>query len=337
MNIYILNTLAIGQDTSLLLLKQLDIRGIIGLSERQPGDAISDYLYQKEFCKKTGVDFVEASSYTLSDERDKAKLLSLDIDVLIITGWQRLLPDWLIQHCKLCIIGSHGSPFGITQGRGRSPQNWALILGAKEFYISIFKIDKHIDSGDIIDTQKFPLTLFDDIRTSYYKVSWLTAHMIAENIKNGNIARGQFTLQKETHASYFPQRLPEDGQIDWHRSSIDIYNFIRALTKPYPGAFSKCGQSVLKIWKAIPFEVKEAGSAEPGEIVKIFNKGELLIKTGDGFILASEYEAKDNAVLTEGLILESLPFKENMERIIRRHRTKYPELRISDEILKLAT
>ena len=81
-------------------------------------------------------------------------------------------------------MGAHGSPLGITKGRGRSPQNWALILGLSTFYISIFKIDPGIDSGQIIETRSFTYSDFDDIKTSYYKVCLLTADMIINNLKS---------------------------------------------------------------------------------------------------------------------------------------------------------
>ena len=115
---------------------------------------------------------------------DKNKLLNTNIDILIVAGWQRLIPEWLIQHCKICVIGSHGSPLGITKGRGRSPQNWALIMGMESFEISIFQIDKGIDSGRIFNTKSFKYSAFDDIKTSYYKVCMLISQMLIELIKS---------------------------------------------------------------------------------------------------------------------------------------------------------
>ena len=179
MNIYILNTVGIGLDIIDLVSKHVKILGIIGLSKRAPTDAISDYVYQYEFCDEHDFDFIEMESYELKSEQDKLKLISLDIDVLIVAGWQRLVPSWLISHCSICVIGSHGSPLGITKGRGRSPQNWALLLGLESFYISIFEVDAGIDSGRIIDTRKFVYSEFDDIKTSYYKAMMASISMSA--------------------------------------------------------------------------------------------------------------------------------------------------------------
>lgn len=335
MKVYILNTLSIGQDTIDFLSKSISISGIIGLSKRDATDTISDYSYQKEFCDPRNIPFIEVTDYSLKNEKDISALSKLDIDILIVTGWQRLVPEWMIKQCKVCVIGSHGSPFGITGGRGRSPQNWALILGSKEFFISIFKIDAGIDSGAVIDTKKFELSSFDTIKTSYYKVSMLTAQMIAEAINSDRITGNKFKAQDDEEAYYLPQRKPEDGEIDWNRKSTEVYDFIRALTKPYPGAYTKVNDKKVVIWSGIPFSVsEEKNNAEPGTIVKIYNKNDLLIKTKDSYFLAEDYTSE--IILRAGEKFISADFKDQMSKIIERHESKYPDLKIAPEILKAA-
>lgn len=338
METYVLNTLEIGIDSTNILKKHLDIRGVIGLSERNTTDRISGYRYLKQYCQENDLEFIEVQSYSLSNQSDKEKLLNLNIDILIVSGWQRLIPSWLIEHCKICVIGSHGSVHGITSGRGRSPQNWALLLGKKEFYISIFKIDEGIDSGSIIDTKRFILSELDDIKTSYYKVSWLTSEMIIDNIKNGRIFSDN-VVKQGGEARYLPQRLPEDGEIDWSRTSNEIYDFIRALTKPYPGAFSFVGKGKIIIWKGRPFEITNNTYAfQFGEVVNIYSNGDCLVKTGDSFLLIEDYAAISEGrelCLKEGDILSSCNFKEQIIESIDRHYKKYPELILSDDILNL--
>lgn len=336
MKVFILNTLSIGEDTIDFLSKNISISGIIGLSEREPKDNISDYSYQKEFCAKINIPFIEVSDYSLQNEKDKEILSELEIDVLIVTGWQRLVPAWLIDHCKICVIGSHGSPFGITGGRGRSPQNWALMLGAKEFYISIFKIDPGIDSGAVIDTKKFELSSFDTIKTSYYKVSILTSQMISEAIISGKLLETKFEEQSDKDAFYLPQRKPEDGEIDWNRNSFEVYDFVRALTKPYPGAFSKINNNKIVIWSGIPFSVQEevTRDTEPGTIIKIFNKNDLLVKTKDSYFLIDNYTSEFNIELLQKF--EYCDFKKQLSQIVERHELKYPDLKVAPAILKSA-
>ena len=338
MNIYVLNTLQIGMDTVNILKKHLRIAGVIGLSQREATDKISGYVYLKSYCEDNGFAFVETEQYSLTSPSDKQRLLCLDIDVLIVSGWQRLIPDWLIQHCKICAIGSHGSTHGITEGRGRSPQNWALLLGQQKFFISIFKIDAGIDSGSIIDTQAYDLSVFDDIKSSYYKVSWLTAHMIVEYIDT--IERlVQPTKEQLGNPRYLPQRLPEDGRIDWSRTSRQLYDFVRALTKPYPGAFSCIDNTKIVIWRARPFQIHEFDdSPAPGQVVKVFSNNDFLVKTGDGLLLVEDYSLEPDGTappMTEGMVLPSYSFKKQMQDIVDRHYSKYPQLLLSDDIMNL--
>ena len=338
MKIYVLSALESGIDSINILKKHLELSGVIGLSERPPADNISGYKYFKKYCDDNSVDFFEVQDYSLACPEDRDRLLGLDIDVLIVAGWQRLIPGWLIKHCKICVIGSHGSVNGITGGRGRSPQNWALMLGKKEFFISIFKIDKGIDSGAVIDTKKYVISDLDDIRTSYAKVSWLTSHMIVECVKDGRLNAGNF-LNQEGVARYLPQRLPEHGEIDWSRNSREIYDFIRSLTRPYPGAFSYIGGDKIIIWKGIPFEIRDySDKFKPGEIANIYANGDFLVRTGDSLVLVEDYSGEPDGrgfILKEGLALSSGDFKKQIADIIDRHKRKYPDLVISDDIAAL--
>jgi len=338
MNIYVINTTIMGLNIISYLKKRISIKGIIGLSKRESTDEISGYVYQEEYCRDNKIGFLPIETYTLRGKNDKENILALDIDVLIVIGWQRLIPEWLIKHVKVCVVGAHGSPHGISHGRGRSPQNWALILGNEHFYISIFKIDAGIDSGEIIDTKYYTLSKYDDINTSHYKAGWLIGKMIADNILNNKILAGTATPQ-EGKAQYLPQRLPEDGKIDWSRTSEEIYNFIRGLTRPYPGAFSSFSDYRIIIWKGNPFHFTEDSMHyTEGEVVRIFSNGELLIKTGDSFFLVSDYSVEPEiggSYLEEQIILSSADFKEQIKRIVDRHYEKYPDFEISDDIMTI--
>ena len=204
MEVFVLNTLGIGLDAIDLISKQIKIRGIIGLSDREHNDSISDFVYQVEYCQSQNMQFIELDHYDLSGESERNRLRELEIDVLIVAGWQRLIPEWLINHCSICAIGSHGSPLGITKGRGRSPQNWALILGLKTFHISIFKIDPGVDSGEVIDTMSFTYSDYDDIKASYYKVCMLVSAMIVRTLGDPNFVLRKFEEQDDEVAEYFP-------------------------------------------------------------------------------------------------------------------------------------
>ena len=335
MNIYVICTLGFAEDIITSLIRFTNIKGIIGLSNREESELISDFKYMKPFAEYHNISFSEVNSYNLRNDEDIKKLTSLKIDHLIVIGWQRLVPEWLINHVSGYVIGCHGSPFGITKGRGRSPQNWALILGNKNFDISIFVIDVGADSGPVIDTKTFAYNEFDDIKTSYYKVSLLTAQMLS-NFFNGHIDEKNFMEQQHDEAEYLPQRLPEDGFIDWDRRPKEVKGFIDALTKPYPGARSKIKGALFSVFKAHPFNIDLDQKYVSGEIVKIFNKGDILVKVKQGFVLVNDINPDlRNAGVKEGDIFESHALSKQMKNIINRHNEKFPNLKISDKIMKL--
>lgn len=338
MKIFALNTLEIGLNTLDLIRREVEINGIIGLSEEKASNAISGYINQKEYCRKNNVNFIEVDDYALSSKRVKDQLLQQPIDLLIVCGWQRLIPLWLIDHCNVAVVGVHGSPWGITKGRGRSPQNWALILGKSEFEISIFKIDANVDSGDIIDTRFFAIEDSDDIRLLNHKSSFLVADMMINLLKNGNL-RFNDRLKQTEDAEYLPQRLPDDGEIDWSRTAHEILNFIRALSRPYPGAFSRIGGGKIYFWKASSFVVNyDFHKYDTGEIVHVFETGELLIRAGDGFLLITDFHVSSpifNDFIKDGSVFDDCNYREQVQAIISRHKLKYPNQPINREIMEL--
>ena len=314
--------------------KRFPLQGWIGLESKPASGETSGFRFMKPEADAIDLPFIGVSTYNLSAPADKESLLSLDVDLLLILGWQRLIPTWLIDHCKVAALGGHGSSRGITGGRGRSPQNWALLLGHSTFEIALFKVDPGIDSGAVLDARTFPLTERDDIRSSYYKSSFLLADMIIDSIEGEKFTSGKSRPQEGVPA-YLPQRTPEDGEIDWRRNVLQIDRFVRALSKPYPGAFSCTDGTKITIWRGRPFSSDSQG-ALPGEVLKLLSAG-ALVATGDGLFLIDEFETEGPGCLREGAVLKSADFPAQIAGIVKRHQAKYPELPVSEDIICLAS
>ena len=141
---------------------------------------ISGYIDIREYAFNNEIDYQYVNSYSLKDEDDNQKILNEEFDIIWVAGWQRLIPDWLIDKSPLGAIGMHGSPDGIEKGRGRSPQNWSLLIGCSTFNISLFKVTPNVDDGSIISERSFQYLEGDDIKISYFRVSILVAEMICE-------------------------------------------------------------------------------------------------------------------------------------------------------------
>ncbi|MCD7909897.1 MAG: hypothetical protein LUH04_19890 [Clostridium sp.] len=154
-----------GLDCIRMLAPAIPIAGVIGLAEGNTGD-VAGFYNGEDIYKTLGIAYVEVTDYGLRSQDDRARLLDLPIDILFVISWQRLIPQWLIEHCTHGAIGFHGSPWGIEGGRGRTPQNWALILGKSDFSLSMFAITPGVDSGNVLATREFAYTLFNDICSS---------------------------------------------------------------------------------------------------------------------------------------------------------------------------
>ena len=147
-----------------------------------------------------------------------------------------------------------------------------------------------IDDGDIIDYQIFDINKWDTCRTIYYKISIIQKRKLLELIPK--ILKNNFNRIPQTgDPTYYPKRTPDDGLINWNQTSEKLYNFIRAITEPYPGAFSYLDDKKIKIWKAQPFDSKITYDQNRiGEIVEIFSSGDFVVKCELGSLLVTEYD-----------------------------------------------
>lgn len=338
---YALCTTSAGADVVRAISNTIDLSGIIGLDSGYRSNGVAGFVDMQPIAFELGVPFISVETYELNGPSDIVRLQKEEMDVLLVVGWQRLIPGWLIDQCSEAALGVHGSPGGISAGRGRSPQNWALILGASEFELSVFLIDEGVDSGNVISSDTFRYEQDDDINVSYLKAAIISANLIVRALGSGKKLAASSTPQAGEFY-YFPQRLPEDGAIDWSRSSEEICRFVRALTRPYPGAFTWLGDQKVVIWKAralneFPSLAPENGSIEtPGKVVFHSSVDFIVVKTIDGYILSESWSVVAGSKLGEflGEVFTSVDWKEQLRGIVSRHEKRYPEFPISPLLLE---
>ena len=307
------------------------IEGIVGLSPQAANpELIIGYTDIFTFAGEIIVRAYYSETYALSSSHDQVLFASLDFDLVWVCGWQRLVPAWLIKQARLGVLGGHGSPDGIAGGRGRSPQNWALLLGCTQFDMALFRISEGIDDGPVISQRTF-YRPFDDIQISYYRASLAMAEMVCEVLdrpeKIGN------TKSQLGSGFYYPQRKPEDGSIDWHQSMESISRQCRALTSPYPGLRSIVDGVTVTITECQPFDDKIDG--EPGQISNCFYSGDFLVNALDGRILVRCWEVNESSWLPSNkLRFISVPWRTQLKLIVERHTEKHPGQPISPRILR---
>ena len=147
-----------------------------------------------------------------------------------------------------------------------------------------------IDDGDILDFQTFDINKWDTCRTVYYKISVVQKRKLLELIPK--LIKNKFKRIPQTgEPTFYPKRTPQDGLINWNQNSEKLFDFIRAITKPYPGAFSHINKKKITIWNAQPFDTQITyDKNQIGEIVEKFFSGDFIVKCQEGSLLVTEYE-----------------------------------------------
>jgi len=121
------------------------------------------------FLDEEKISYTVVSSYSLKDPQEQETLLSLHLDLLLVMGWQRLIPEWWLNTLSIGAFGMHRSSAPLPHGRGRSPMNWSLIQGKTQFYTHLFKYQVGVDDGPIVGKQLFDITPYDTCLTLHFK------------------------------------------------------------------------------------------------------------------------------------------------------------------------
>lgn len=276
---------------------------VITISEEVLGrNQVSGFKGLSGLTERYGIPVFEADSYFLTDDKTRAFMEENEFDIAISMGWQRLIPAYVLDKFRFGIYGFHGNCGYLPFGRGRSPLNWSMILGDTRFNLNLFKYDEKADSPNVFATEMFSITPHDNIRTAQYKNMICSKNLIRRLLQAYQEGRIEVHTSSKDFDSWYNKRTAADGRIDFHDRTRNIYNLIRGVTAPFPGAFAMCGEARVTIWEAHPFdEMIDFSAYAPGEIIDIFD-GRLVVRTVDGSLLIDRYEC-DRALET-GDILE---------------------------------
>jgi methionyl-tRNA formyltransferase len=220
-------------------------------------------------------------------------------DLIFSFYYRNMIREEILNIPRLGAFNMHGSL--LPRYRGRVPINWAVLHGEKETGVTLHYMVKRADAGDIVDQETVPIGPDDtaqDVFRKAVKAARLVLERRIDDLTKGTAPRRK---QDESRATYFGGRKPEDGRIDWTQSAGSIYNLIRAVTHPYPGAFTEVDGKKLLIWRAQP--VKATGGT-PGEVMSV---DPLIIATGSESleVVNYEWEDDDTCELNSGQVLGS--------------------------------
>ncbi|WP_107773494.1 formyltransferase family protein [Nocardioides sediminis] len=225
-------------------------------------------------------DFAEAHDVPLykfrnmNDADAVAQVRNAELDWLYVIGWSQIAKKELLAVPTQGVLGIH--PTLLPEGRGRASIPWAIIKGLDETGVTMFRLDEGVDTGPILGQVRVPIAANETSSTLYDKV--IAAHRTLVRETFPGVADGTVAMlpQDDSQATEWPGRTPADGEL--HPSSMsadDIDRHVRALTRPYPGAFIRLtSNETLRIWEGTP------GPAETG----------CAIETASGIYTATVYD-----------------------------------------------
>ncbi|MDV5225890.1 bifunctional UDP-4-amino-4-deoxy-L-arabinose formyltransferase/UDP-glucuronic acid oxidase ArnA [Providencia rettgeri] len=176
------------------------------------------------------------------------RIRELKPDVIFSFYYRDMLSEELLALAPKGAFNLHGSL--LPKYRGRAPINWALLNGEHETGVTLHKMVAKADAGEIVAQEKVAITDTDTALTLHAKVREAAEVLLDKTLPLIEAGNYQTTAQDESQASYFGRRTAEDGLIDWSRSATEVNCLIRAVTEPYPGAFTYLGARKMVIWRA---------------------------------------------------------------------------------------
>ena len=210
------------------------------------------------------------------------KIAALQPEMIFSFYYRHMIPEEILGIPPQGAYNLHGSL--LPAYRGRCPVNWVLVHGEAQTGVTLHHMVKKADAGDIVGRRIVPISPEDTAFTLYGKLCDASGILLDGLLPLMKIGQAPRIPQDISLGSYFGGRRPEDGRIDWRWPAVRIYNLIRAVTDPYPGAF--CGPedgSRLMIWWGTPEEGREDGETHPPGSIEI-EGDRVLVRTGRGRI-----------------------------------------------------
>lgn len=280
-----------SSDFAVPILEKLSETEVVPLIVTQPDrkkgrDLKVSYTAVKECALRLGIKIFQPPEINSKDAVDYLK--TFNADMFIVVSFGQILSEEVLKIPKLSCINVHASL--LPKYRGAAPINRAIYNGEKETGITIMKMNKKMDEGDIILQNKIDIGDHDDAVRLSKMLSDKGVQALKEAIELINADKFNFLKQDASKATYAPKLKKEHGLINWDKPAQEIYNKVRAFV-PWPGCFTYLGNKVIKIWKASILDSNAGNDAKPGTIANV-NKDGIIVNTGKGSIIILELQAE---------------------------------------------
>jgi methionyl-tRNA formyltransferase len=266
-----------------------EIVGIVTL----PGPVDTDRSGQCSFgevAARHDAALVEARDVNAPDTLNA--LRKLEPELVFVVGWSQLVHDPFIAIAREGVFGMH--PTLLPRHRGRAPIPWAILSGLARTGVTIFEIvDSTADSGAIVGQVAVDIGPDETATTLFDRLAAAHVELVRECVPLLLAGSAPRVPQDARRASAWPKRMPSDGIIDWDTRAPYLYDWVRAQTRPYPGAFTFLGDEKIVVWRARPVELEAPAPA--GTVVAALPDGPV-VACGEGGLLLEEVETRAEAI-----------------------------------------
>lgn len=232
------------------------------------------------------------------------RLAALTPDLLLSAHYRRLVSKEFLDLFPRGGFNLHASL--LPKFRGRAPINWVLVRGERETGVTLHEMTDAPDAGPILGQQRIAIDRLDTALTLTRKACDATRSLLGELLPRIAAGTATRTPQREQDATVMPARRPEDGRLDWSQDAEEIRNLVRAVTRPWPGAFAHAGDRKFLVWQA---EVDPGGRGEPGEVLSV---DPLVVACGTGALRIEFGEPAEGLYLSGAQLAKELNLVEGM-------------------------
>lgn len=259
----------------------------------------------RELTLAIGGTFFEAKK--VGDQKFQDFLQSDQIELMFCVSWRYMVPASIYRKPFRGAYVFHDSL--LPRYRGFSPTVWAMVNGESETGVTLFEMVDEVDAGGIVAQKAVSIDDEDTIQSVLEKVTASYIDLLEKNLMPLLLGTAEKYPQDHTRATFTCKRLPDDNRIDWCASSKSIYNLIRAVSYPYPGAYTSLNGKKLLVWSA---ELVEDGPRYEGIIpgrVVAFRRGEgATVLTASGPLLLREVQIEGGERVCASLVLNRLSY-----------------------------
>ncbi|MCP1488105.1 UDP-4-amino-4-deoxy-L-arabinose formyltransferase/UDP-glucuronic acid dehydrogenase (UDP-4-keto-hexauronic acid decarboxylating) [Pseudomonas fluorescens] len=221
------------------------------------------------------------------------RIAKLNPDYVFSFYYRNLLSESLLTTAKHGAFNLHGSL--LPRYRGRAPANWVLVNGETETGVTLHRMVKRADAGAIVAQQPVAIERSDTALSLHGKLRIAATDLLRDTLPAMLQGKNSETPQDESKASVYGRRTPADGKLLWSKPAEQLFNLVRAVTQPYPGAFCAVGEHKLIVWSA---EVVKGNDGQtPGRVISV---DPLRIACGEDSLVILSGQRNDTGLFLSG-------------------------------------